>query len=174
MYSKKGELERPAHTVWTHWVDSRTTEEVRDEGDMFPQPRGETLEYGAMVNPATGKEERYEECWVDLEAGAVDGEQECQSWVFRAEDREGGVRGVMARVGRYVQAVVRRGEEFGVARWMWSAEMGWASTVEIGRAEVPGELLTAVEVKPGEKRVGSDGLQWSCVESFAWHEKMET
>jgi hypothetical protein len=55
--------------VWEHWVDSKVTnaEEVKDEGDMFLQDNGEVLESGNMVNPETGKVEKYEECWVDLD-----------------------------------------------------------------------------------------------------------
>ncbi|KAI9051308.1 hypothetical protein LZ554_005409 [Drepanopeziza brunnea f. sp. 'monogermtubi'] len=171
-YAADGTLATPAHTVWTHWVDSRTTAETRDEGVMYPQASGETMEYGAMINPASGKEETYEECWVDLDAGLVDGEDGLQSWVLRTEDAEKGIRGVMVRVGRYAQAVLRRGGgEFGVARWVWrDAGKGWESVVQIGSLDedVPRGMLGAGDVKLGQTYEGSGGLQWSCVESFAW------
>jgi hypothetical protein len=81
---------KPAHTIWTHWVDSKSIEEVRDEGDMHPQPNGEVLEYGEMVNPVKDKVEKYEECWVDLEPRVVGDEGVKRSWVIRTEGKEGG------------------------------------------------------------------------------------
>ncbi|KAK0117524.1 holocytochrome c synthase [Cadophora gregata] len=169
------EIVKPAHTVWTHWVDNKTTEEVRDEGDMVPSGSGdggevsrEVMEYGRMENPATGKVEAYEECWVDLEIGKVDGEEEFRSWVLRAEDEEGGVRGVIARVGVYIQGVLRRGEEFSVGRWMWDSERGWQPVVEAGRALVPRGMFSQEEFVLGQKLVGGDGVEWACVESFSW------
>ncbi|KAI1200069.1 hypothetical protein F5X97DRAFT_321822 [Nemania serpens] len=61
------------HSTWRHVVDSRTRapETVVDEGDIFPQADGRTLETGRMVNPDTGKLADYEEVWTDLEAEDV-------------------------------------------------------------------------------------------------------
>ncbi|PBP19817.1 hypothetical protein BUE80_DR009293 [Diplocarpon rosae] len=161
------EISKPAHTVWTHWVDNKTTEEVKDEGDMYPQPNGETMEYGSMINPKTGREEKYEECWVDIEAGTVYGEERRRSWVLKTEDQGRGARGMVARIGRYVQAVVRREGEFSVGRWVWSAGQGWEVVVEIGRTALPSGIM-AHKVSLGQKFEGADGLEWTCVESVAW------
>ncbi|PVH79893.1 hypothetical protein DL98DRAFT_492174 [Cadophora sp. DSE1049] len=166
------EIVKPAHTVWTHWVDNKTMEEVRDEGDMVPSGNGncETMEYGKMENPATGEVEAYEECWVDLEIGRVDGEGdgEFRSWVLRAEDVEGGVRGVIARVGVYIQGVLRRGEDISVGRWIWDSEKGWQPVVEVGKALVPRGVFSQEGIVLGQKLNGSDGLEWACVESYSW------
>ncbi|KXH41566.1 hypothetical protein CSAL01_01068 [Colletotrichum salicis] len=61
------------HSRWEHWIDSRTTEpeNAADEGDMYEQPDGLTLEKGRMVNPANGRETDYEELWKDIEPAAV-------------------------------------------------------------------------------------------------------
>src|ERR1700712_1231817 len=61
------------HSKWRHWVDCRNPDAdgVVDEGDMYPQTDGRTLEKGCMVNPATGKLTDYEEVWKDLDAIAV-------------------------------------------------------------------------------------------------------
>ena len=151
-------------------MDSKTTEEVRDEGDMVPSEmvKGETIEYGRMENPGTGELEAYEECWVDLEIKKVDGEGEIRSWVLRAEDVDAGVRGVIARVGVYIQGVLRRGEDVSVGRWIWDVEKGWQPVAEIGRALVPRGLFSQEEVVLGQKLVGDDGLEWACVESYSW------
>ncbi|CZT42915.1 uncharacterized protein RSE6_02875 [Rhynchosporium secalis] len=162
------EIIKPSHTVWTHWVDNKTTDEVQDEGDMYPQPDGTTMEYGAMVNPESGEVEKYEECWVDFEVGKVDGEEEFRSWVLRTEDEEGGIRGVLARVGVFVQGALRRGEEISVGRWMWDSERGWQPVVEIGKAFIPRGIFTHEQVVLEQNLVASDGLKWTCVESFSW------
>ncbi|KAI1168580.1 hypothetical protein F5B18DRAFT_646367 [Nemania serpens] len=61
------------HSTWRHVVDSRTRapETVVDEGDIFPQEDGRTLETGRMANPATGKLTDYEEVWTDLKVEGV-------------------------------------------------------------------------------------------------------
>lgn len=126
------------------------------------------MEYGRMVNPGTGEVEAYEECWVDLEIAKVDEEGEFRSWVLRVEREEGAVRGVIARVGVYIQGVLRRGEDISVGRWMWDAEKGWQPIVEIGKALVPRGIFSQEEIVLGQKLVGSDGLEWNCVESHSW------
>ncbi|KAI0200713.1 hypothetical protein F4808DRAFT_460534 [Astrocystis sublimbata] len=57
------------HSTWRHLVDSRTRipETVVDEGDIFPQDNGQTLETGCMINPVTEKLTDYQEIWTDLE-----------------------------------------------------------------------------------------------------------
>ena len=149
---------------------------MRDEGDTVPQPNGEVLEFGTMVNPESGREEGYVECWVDLEVGSIDLEGESQrgemkSWVLRCESGYGeeGVRGLVVRVGTWIQGVVRSGEEVGVARWRWRDETGWERVVEIGVLDLPPDVFGEGEMKEGEKIEERDGLVWECVESFEWN-----
>ncbi|KAF4627231.1 hypothetical protein G7Y89_g10925 [Cudoniella acicularis] len=150
--AQTGELETPAHTVWTHWVDNKTRgfEEVRDEGDMWTRDDGkggeEVLEKGVMVNPNTGKVEAYEELWVDLEPILVDGESRYWSWVLRTESES--VRGVLIRIGEYIQGVVRKGDYTSVSRWKWFGESEWGVPIGrwrveacVGALEVPAEAF---------------------------------
>jgi hypothetical protein len=163
--------ERPAHTEWSHWVDSKTTEEVRDEGDMYPQENGEVLEYGSMVNPAKGVMEKYEECWVDLSPRVIPPEKGFVSWVLKCEDVERGVKGKVIRIGEYIQGVLRKGDGISVGRWMWSEGDGWRKAVDIGGlgTEVPSEVLRIdPDVKEGDKKKGGGGLEWKCIEAFSW------
>ncbi|KAG9232783.1 hypothetical protein BJ875DRAFT_505772 [Amylocarpus encephaloides] len=168
-----GTLEKPSHTEWTHWVDSKTMDEVKDEGDMFPKEDGsnEVLERGAMVNPATGQVEDYQEFWVDIEPTKLEGEEERRSWVLKTvtEDDEGRVvRGMIVRIGEYIEGVLRVGEDVGVRRWQWKGS-NWEETLRIGRLEEPfdgKEMGTLVEV--GHEVNGKDGIVWKYVEEFSW------
>ena len=120
---------------------------------MHPQPNGEVLEYGSMKNPAKGVEEKYEECWIDLEIGGRG-----RGWVLRTEGE--GTNGMAARIGEYTQAVVRRGDKVNVGRWK-NGEL----VVGVGEVSLP---VVGKELKEGGKILGKDGLEWVCLESFEW------
>jgi hypothetical protein len=144
-----------------------------DEGDMYPKDDGsnEVLEKGAMVKPATGKITKYEECWVDLEPVMLPGEGDHQSWVMitKKTTPEASVKGMMIRIGGYVQAVLRDGEKVGVRKWKWEAGE-WKETVIIGELDSPlagGKMRREMEV--GEEFVSPGGRMWRCVESFRWN-----
>lgn len=153
----------PPHSVFRHWVDSRhlDAEAVRDEGDMVPSDaKGEVVETGDMVNPATGQLERYEECWLDgLAAGG-----QTQGWVLKHEAEDGG-RGLLIRVGERVQGVVRIGGQIGVVQWEIAADGETRAIAEIGRAEAfPASGWE--RARPGEAIAAAQGSRWDCVESW--------
>jgi hypothetical protein len=176
------EIEKPSHTVWTHWVDSKTTEEVRDEGDMWPRDDGSggVVERGSMVNPASGKVESYEEIWADLEL-----ESKGMCWVLKTESD--GVKGMMIRVGNYIQGVLRKGPSVNVGSW-GKLETGqgearrreWKQVVLIGMWDMPGPLgdlgigsgvgdkFMSGSFTIGEPSKSEDALEWECVEFFEW------
>lgn len=141
---------------------------MKDEGDMYIQPNGEVLEYGTMVNPATGKEERYEECWVDLEIKVVGEERERRSWCLRVEDEEKEIKGCVIRIGGYISGVLRRGEDVVCARWLWSEVGGWGTFVKVGELSVPEDVFGEGEIEEGRVLESGDGLKWTCVESYNW------
>lgn len=167
----------PQHTIWTHWVDSQHPlgTEVQDEGDMYPQDNGETLEYGAMVNPESGKVEKYEECWFDVNLDELKGEGRRFGWVLKSESE--GWRGMVVRIGDYVQGVAKKGEKVGAERWEWKGGK-WVSVVSVGDLDIPlggvfkeeggfevGRLVTGKatsESNEDEERV------WKVVEAFQW------
>jgi Protein HRI1 len=136
---------------------------VADAGDMHVQPNGEVLEQGSMINPSTNKVEQYEECWVDLKD--EDGREKV-GWVLKVEEE--GMKGMMVRVGGWIQGVLRRGEEFEVARWRFTERKGWEQLVGIGRLELPREVFWHEGVRDGVKFMGNQGEEWVCVESFTW------
>jgi hypothetical protein len=167
-------LKKPAHTQWTHWIDNKTTDEVMDEGDMFPKDDGsnEVLERGAMVNPNTGKVQKYEECWADLDPVLLPGEDQFQSWVLvtKTATPDTVVRGMMIRIGGYVQAILRNDKEVGLKKWKWSEDgKAWRETAVIGNLGPPlGLEELGKDIKLGDEFVSPDRLMWRCVEAYAW------
>ena len=117
-----GAISKPAHTVWSHWIDSDTLEEVKDEGDMHPQADGTVLETGTMTNPETGGEMTYEELWEDLEANIVGAEKEKACLVLRMEEPEKKAKGYLIRIGEHIQGLVRSEDEVSAIRWQYSGE----------------------------------------------------
>lgn len=167
----------PPHSVFRHWVDSRyaEAEAVRDEGDMVPSGReGEVIERGEMVNPATGRLEMYEECWVDGLKGGQDGGEGRAGWVLKCDAKNGDARGIMVRIGTTAQGVLRVGNMVAVGRWEIGPD-GHGVKVLVPVAEI-GELcrgFPAVELlldpwslgKTAESRDGE--RSWSCVECWS-------
>lgn len=147
---------------------------MQDEGDMYPQPNGEVMEYGIMVNPASGKEEKYTECWVDLDIESLDGESRKRGWVLKTESGEEGkggkTKGMVARIGGYIQGVVRRGDDVSVERWKWSVEAKkWEVVVQIGELDVSEEAFEVrKEIQKGDVLKSGGGLVWECTEAFEW------
>jgi hypothetical protein len=157
--------EKIDHTVWSHWIDSTTlnAEEVDDEGDMIALDNGEVLERGKGVNSKTGKTETYEERWADIKPSG-----ERVGWVVKAEDGQG-TRGMVVRIGGFAQGLLRKGTEVGIKRWRYvEEEQGWSPIVEIGSCDVPADLFgeKSSAMEENDKFVGSDGLEWICVEKF--------
>jgi hypothetical protein len=134
---------------------------------MIVRENGEVLEVGRMVNPATGKEEIYEECWINVDLQAEDD----VGWVVRVQNEVQGVRGVVIRVGAWIQGVLRRDGDFVLGRWRHDASKNeggsrrWNVLVMIGDLEVPERLFEDVKVEAGETIGGKDGI-WDCIESW--------
>ena len=161
---------------------------------MFPAEGGggssRTLERGRMVNPDTGLESDYEEMWRDVEpepAGPIpsssssssaaapnpapDGPQQARPRCVVLELRDDAAerRGLVVRLGRHFQGVVRCGAEFGLERWAWgpSGEGGrfaWARRTRVGALYIPCEEALkdpGLEVGASLQR---DGVVWTAVE----------
>ena len=160
--------EQVVHSIWHHWVDSRTSnaEIVTDEGDMHPQTSGSTLETGSMVNPDTGLMTEYEECWIDVDPLATNsgGEGKPVCTVLQLHDDDHEARGLVVRVGQYCQGILRVGESMSLERWEWEFHEGWKRLVRIGDLFVPcGVMLEGESLKlGGELRYGE--FLWEVVE----------
>lgn len=158
-----------SHSVFTHWVDSRTTEPeaATDEGDMLPQPDGTTLETGRMINPATGVETDYEELWRD---GAAKDVPALAKWtVLQIHDDSQQKRGMFVQLGKYAQAVLRIGDSFTAERWEWNASSSkWVGNFRIGDDDAfPLEDLipTTQEVHQAGDQIEAWSGMWSVLES---------
>lgn len=167
-----------SHSQWNHWIDSRAldTTNVADEGDMYPQPDGSTLEKGHMINPETGVDTQYEELWVSEEIQAVpvlvagDGNSDAPLCVVLEMQRdEVKRRGMIVRLGQYCQAFVRAGDgeaDITIERLKWDSDVRkWTTLVRIGEAELPTDFATHLAyeaVKDDVVRVGED--VWTVVE----------
>lgn len=165
------------HSRWEHWIDSRTTEpeNAADEGDMYEQPDGLTLEKGRMVNPATGTETDYEELWRDVEpvtvppvGAAAEGEAQkgVECVVLKHENETSGARGMVVWLGRFCQGISRVGEEVAAERWEWKEGEGWRRTVRIGDRALPCEvlLMTGAALSVGTHVVHEE-VVWDVLES---------
>ncbi|KAI0405355.1 hypothetical protein F4802DRAFT_597189 [Xylaria palmicola] len=155
------------HAAWRHVVDSRTPTPgaVVDEGDIFPQHDGTTLETGRMVNPATGDLTEYEEVWTDLEAegilpaspnqGALTGRPTARCVVLELEDGHREARGFAICLGRYYQGVARVGHDFAAERWLWT-EGEWRPEYRVGHLRIPRSTLLDNPSLSGGDEVGSE------------------
>ncbi|KAI1122915.1 hypothetical protein F5Y10DRAFT_63664 [Nemania abortiva] len=165
------------HSTWRHIVDSRTSaaETVVDEGDMFPQDDGRSLETGRMINPATGKMTDYEEMWTDAEVedipGANQGSAESierlkgRCVVLELRDDEHEERGMAVYLGRYYQGVVRRGDRFAAERWVWE-DGNWQRKYQLGDLWIPSpEQINQATLSLGDEVISEDPSQkWTVAE----------
>jgi len=143
---------------------------------MFPiENSREVLEKGRMVNPDTGIVEEYQELWEDLEIKKIAGGREYVSWVLKlgGGDRDPLVRGIVVRVGQWIQGVLRDGKKggsssFSVARWKFDEELGWVHVLDVGRLQLDREVFTAKEIRVGDIFDAKNGWKWVCVESHRW------
>lgn len=111
---------KAGHSVFKHWVDSRTThaESVVDEGDMVPSADDYSIiiETGRMVNPATGIDTEYEERWSENFPEFVWG-RPLTVLVLQLHDDANGKRGLWVRLGNRAQGVLRVGDKFTAESW---------------------------------------------------------
>ncbi|KAK0666787.1 hypothetical protein QBC41DRAFT_280178 [Cercophora samala] len=185
-------VEEYSHCVWSHWIDSRVHEGdvPADEGDNYTvEGRPElTLEKGRMVNPDSGRVEGYEEMWEGKGVEGVEG-VECLVLVYDAEAQgdddddwmggggaegrgEGVRRGMVVRLGGYVQGFLREGEDVRVERWVWEGGK-WERRIRIGsgglkqeEGVIPVEFMTEVgaQMEVGDEVMGASGRRWKVVE----------
>lgn len=112
---------------------------------MENQADGSTLEKGRMVNPATGRMTDYEECWQDVKVKATDDTGKSKCIVMRMEDKDKhgrDVRGMVIRVGQYVQGIARIAKHLALEQWEWEEGQGWRSLYQMGNFWLPCGLAT--------------------------------
>lgn len=148
---------------------------------MYPQEDGSTLEYGEMVNPATGKVEKYEESWVDFDVENVRGEKGKRGWVMKTKaDVSVEVRGMVIRVGQFIQGIVKRGGDIGIERWKYVDEGATWKIVKVGDGLGKGTVEAMIRADGHEGFEGLNNISkftdgedvdmsiWEFVEDFKW------
>ncbi|RDW66499.1 hypothetical protein BP6252_10134 [Coleophoma cylindrospora] len=166
-FDKDNKLVKPGHSKWNHWVDNKTVEEVQDEGYMYPiEGSNEVRETGSMAHPDTGKITPYEEIWIDLELVKVGEKGKYASWVMKHEDSYSKTRGMLCRIGEWVQGVLRIGDEISVVRYKWDTENSqWQLKLSMGRFDMPRDVVLETD---RELSVGEEFGDWIVVESLYW------
>ena len=171
------EKEGIKHSVWHHWIDSKfqvfSPEIPIDEGDMYPIPAllpdelDLTLEHGASHDPRTGKWISYEEMWRGVKVKAVGGRKEKVAIMMRMEDVDKQARGMVIRVGQYIQGMAMQGDMCVVERWEYivkedrdDADGMWTRTVKIGEQSLPCAALFEEQELNYGTRVSTSGLTW--------------
>lgn len=144
---------------FVHWIDSRTStpENATDEGDMYPQSDGTTLEIGQMVNPDTDIVTAYEEIWDDEDIPSSDSAQVCV--VLKYES--GNDKGLVIKLGKYCQGLMNIAEQTSLERWKWDDQP--VCTVKIGTEEFPAKLAMEKNFILGES-IQVAGRSWQVVE----------
>lgn len=162
------------HSIWEHWIDSRTDEPSIDEGDLWPQPNGDVLERGTQLHPFTGVKCKYEELWGEIDIKVVDEEEKRVSLVLKVDDRDRNAQGLVVRVGQYCQGILQVGNKFTLERWEWmnlatSKPKGWWSCkVRIGDNSLPCDHATNIEGLYDSATIQSGALEWRVIEDYSW------
>lgn len=185
-----------SHTVWHHWIDSRTDNPDPDEGDMWVQSNGDILEKGKNSDPATGEETEYEELWHDLQVEAFGKKDNRSSLVMRADEPEKNIRGMAIKIGGWCEGILKVEDELTVERWEWkptdcasevaSTEVSkeregtrndWTRTFKIGKGTLPcknicsrthGKFgLNAVLKSTTDIDCNSE-IEWKVAEEYYW------
>jgi hypothetical protein len=184
---------------WAHWIDSRSTRPAADEGVLERVPDADvrarwpelvpdaddsgelpevTRETGCMVNAATGREEEYEEIWVDERkevpgrAAGAEGEfgrEEGSCCVVARFEGHGEVlgRGLIVWIAQFCQGILRVGEEVTVERWEFRGE--WVSVYREGNGCLPCGWVVkeSSDLREGNEFTAplTGGMKWKIVES---------
>lgn len=185
-----------SHTVWDHWIDSRTNNPDPDEGDMWVQPDGDVLENGKNKDSVTGEVTEYEELWRDLRVEAFGKKDNCSSLVMRADEPERNIRGMAIKIGGWCEAILKEEDELTVERWEWkpsdgasnvaSVEVskedgrtpnGWIRTFRIGKGILPcqnicsrthGKFGLNAVLKSTPDTDWKSNIDWKVAEEYYW------
>ena len=157
---------------WEHWIDSRVVlgaEPQDDSGHMYELENGMTLEKGVMKDTASGQIGPYEELWKDMPIESVSANGSKVSILAKMGGAHD-IRGMIARVGRWVQGILSRDGEIRVERWKWREESGRFERVfGIGRPSLPCFIVFDNEgTLEAGKTFEIDMLTWEVLEKYQW------
>lgn len=97
---------------WAHPIDSMGLVSSTDKADVFDLPNGDQVELGVLEHPETGVPTLFKEYWTAPESA------QARTPCVRAVIADAASKGMMIRVGDWVQAIRQIGEtEVQVGRW---------------------------------------------------------
>ena len=185
-----------SHTVWDHWIDSRSDDPDSDEGDMWVQPNGDILEKGKNKDLATGEETEYEELWRDLHVEAFGKKHNRSSLVMRVDQPERNLRGMAIKIGGWCEGMLKAEDWLTVERWEWKPTNGdsnlasnegskedgrthndWVRTFKVGKSALPckdmcsrteGRFGLNAALKCSTDDDWKNDIEWKVVEEYYW------
>ena len=193
--ARKDGMIQLSHTVWDHWIDSKSDNPGPDEGDMLVQEDGDVVERGMQKHPLTGQDTEYEELWHDLEVEAFGKKQNRSTLVMRVEDTERNIRGLAIKVGGYCQGILKTEGSLTIERWECKADTsdggredvsawhhsqegrtrnGWFRTFRFGEENLPCITMCGhTSGKFGLNTTRTDSkdeleLDWKVLEEYYW------
>lgn len=156
--------------AWSHLLDSRMprgADAPPDAALCCALANGDELETGAMLNPASGRVEPYEEVW--REEDVVPGTK-VVALKLADRDRDGAVRGVFVQVGDWAQSVIRT--EHGVSARRRHFVDSWRTVAAYGPhidAMLPLDGELEHDTSTYVTRVNNDRVHWAVVENYTWN-----
>lgn len=169
---------------WRHWIDSRSLGKERgydakDVGRCFPQPNGDELELGNMINPDTGVETEYEELWGTIDIKSTSQEVStrarkaaiCLQTMSKSDWEKETSSGMVVRVGQFIQGLIVTETRATLERWSYDASSKeWIRLVRLGDAEceLPCQKLFEPDRIFEGKEIRHGGLSWCVKELFEW------
>ena len=192
---QEGGTAQISHTVWEHWIDSKSNSPGVDEGDMLVQENEDVLERGKQRHPDTGEETEYEELWHDLEVIPLGKKRNRSSLVMKANDPERSVRGLAVKIGGWCQAILKVNDDLTIERWerrpvkssdgsastdealQERTRNDWVRTFRLGKGTLPCEFMcsntlgkiglnTAQRYQTDEDWASE--TEWKVLEEYYW------
>lgn len=147
-------------------------------------PNGDSLEFGHMVNPASGKDESYKEYWCSAKPlSDSDSSDDSKVCIVAHVTGSPNTKGLAIRIGGYMQAILSTREDDGTEtihyeRWTRETStsanhidpdnhsvraVGWLADTRSNGHHAPVAWLNSREVKVGDK-LEHTGLSWNLTE----------
>lgn len=167
-------LARHEHSVWKHWIDSRTDKPSIHKGVVSSLSDCIVHENGNYIHPVTGVECEQAEIWSDDRIQYVGEENTKVSMVLKVDNEERNARGLVVRVGQYCQGILKEGAQLTVERWNWiyhprSIFGGWWDCeVRIGDGSLPCDQVTNIGGFRNGETIQSGALEWRVIEHYCW------
>lgn len=146
---------------WAHPIDSMGNFSGTDKADVITLASGDQVEFGLLAHPDTGLPSLFKEYWTRPADYAPEDDD---VWARAGYESEGEVKGVMIRVGKFVQGIIQLSDnEVLVGRWKLGTTEWQMDEKSDPRANVAFDVDWLVS-KDRSEEVQIDGRSWKIVE----------